>query len=106
MIKSAALGVLWLYKRTLSPVLYFFGARCRHAPTCSEYAAEAFCKHKPGRAFWLSLSRFLRCHPFGSSGYDPVPDDAPDVGWRFWRLGDWARTERGDTAADDETGRP
>ena len=89
------MGVLWLYKNTLSPVLYFFGARCRHMPSCSEYAAEAYCKHKSARAFWLSLSRFLRCHPFGSLGYDPVPDETPDVGWRFWRLGDWAWKERG-----------
>lgn len=95
-IKSAALGALWLYKRTLSPVLYLLGARCRHQPTCSDYAAEAFRKHESGRAFWLTFSRLSRCHPFGSSGYDPVPDDTPSVSWRFWRLGDWAWTERGD----------
>lgn len=94
-IKNAALSVLWLYKRTLSPAFYLFGARCRHTPTCSEYAADAFRIHKLGRAFWLSFSRLVRCHPWGSSGFDPVPEAAPDVGWRFWRLGDWAWTERG-----------
>lgn len=94
-LATAARGALWLYKRTLSPVFYFFGARCRHAPTCSEYAADAFSKHKPGRAFWLSISRVSRCHPWGSSGFDPVPEATPRVGWRVWRLGDWAWTERG-----------
>ena len=92
--RRAALGALWLYKRTLSPVFYLLGARCRHEPSCSEYAAEAFRRHRLGRAFWLTVSRLSRCHPFGSHGFDPPPETAPDVGWRFWRLGDWAWTER------------
>ena len=105
LINAAALGVLWLYKHTLSPAFYFLGARCRHEPSCSEYAAEAFRKHRPGRAFWLTLSRLSRCHPWGSHGFDPVPDEAPEVGWRFWRLGDWAWTERrADTAAKTYSG--
>jgi len=103
MIRKTALGALWLYKRTLSPAFYFLGARCRHSPSCSDYAADAFAKHKPGRAFWLSASRISRCHPFGSHGFDPAPNGAPEVGWRFWRLGDWAWTERG--VAQKETGR-
>ena len=94
LIRGFALGGLWLYKRSLSPAFYFLGARCRHSPTCSEYAADAFRRHKPGRAFWLSLSRLTRCHPWGSHGFDPVPDNAVSVGWRFWKLGDWAWTER------------
>ena len=91
---GVALGVVWLYKRTLSPVFYLLGARCRHQPTCSDYAAQAFRRHHPWRAFWLSLSRISRCHPFGSHGFDPVPDAPRQAGWRFWRLGDWAWTER------------
>ena len=91
----AALAAIWLYQRSLSPVFYLIGVRCRHAPTCSHYGAEAFRIHRFWRAFWLTLSRVLRCHPFGSHGFDPVPDDAPQVGWRFWKLGDWAWTERG-----------
>jgi len=91
-----ALGLIWAYKRSLSPVFYLFGARCRHAPSCSDYAAEAFRKHGLARAFWLSLSRLSRCHPLGSSGFDPVPDDAPRSGWRFWRLGDWSWRGRGE----------
>jgi uncharacterized protein len=94
-VKAAALGALWLYKRTLSPVLYFFGARCRHYPSCSDYAVEAFHQHSPWRAFWLTLSRLARCHPFGSHGIDPVPRDLSGAWWQIWRLGDWAWTERG-----------
>ncbi len=90
----AALGAIWLYRRSLSPFFYALGVRCRHEPSCSQYAAEAFRTHHAGRAFWLALSRVLRCHPFGSHGFDPVPEDAPQVGWKFWKLGDWAWTER------------
>ena len=93
--RLGVLGALWLYKRTLSPAFYLLGARCRHEPSCSEYAAEAFRRHRFGRAFWLTVSRLSRCHPWGSWGFDPPPETSPDVGWRFWRLGDWAWTERG-----------
>ncbi len=91
----AALAALWLYKRTLSPVFYALGARCRHLPTCSDYAADAFRLHGAHKGLWLALSRVCRCHPFGSHGFDPVPAAAPDQGWRVWRNGDWAWRERG-----------
>ncbi len=90
----AALGFIWLYRHSLSPLFYLIGVRCRHEPTCSQYGAEAFRIHRFARAFWLTLSRVLRCHPLGSHGFDPVPEDAPRVGWKFWTLGDWAWTER------------
>ena len=44
-----------------------------YTPTCSQYALEAFRKYGPFKGFWLSLKRILRCHPWGGSGYDPVP---------------------------------
>lgn len=92
---ALSLGAIALYKGALSPVFYFFGARCRHLPTCSDYAAEAFRRHGAVKGFWLTASRLSRCHPFGSHGYDPVPDALADVGWRVWRYGDWAWTQRG-----------
>lgn len=95
-VRAAALGLLKIYQTVLSPVFYFFGARCRHEPSCSEYAGTAFKRHRAGRAFWLTLSRLLRCHPLGSHGFDPVPGAAPRVGWRFWRLGDWSWRPRGE----------
>jgi len=91
---AAALGALKLYKLTLSPVFYALGARCRHAPSCSDYAAEAFRRHGAGKGLILTISRLARCHPFGSHGWDPVPEDLPRAGWRLWRYGDWAWTER------------
>lgn len=46
---------------------------CRFTPTCSQYALEALRKYGPFKGGWLALRRILRCHPFGGSGYDPVP---------------------------------
>ncbi len=48
--------------------------RCRYIPTCSQYAAEAIESHGPGKGLWLALRRLSRCHPFGSFGFDPVPE--------------------------------
>ena len=50
---------------------FFFG-NCRFIPSCSEYAMEAFRKFSFFKALIMSFSRILRCHPFGSSGYDPI----------------------------------
>ena len=58
------------YKRWISP---HFGGRCRFAPTCSEYAAEAFERHGVLRGGMLAGWRVCRCQPFGGFGYDPVP---------------------------------
>ena len=46
---------------------------CRFTPTCSQYALEAFRKHGIIKGMYLSIRRILRCHPWGGSGYDPVP---------------------------------
>ncbi|MGH7016843.1 MAG: membrane protein insertion efficiency factor YidD [Caulobacteraceae bacterium] len=58
------------YKLTLSP---WIGRQCRFLPTCSDYAAEALVVHGPLKGGALAIWRLLRCHPFGGSGYDPVP---------------------------------
>jgi len=46
---------------------------CRFMPSCSAYAIEALERHGAFRGGWLTLKRLLRCHPWGGSGYDPVP---------------------------------
>ncbi|MBR1838757.1 MAG: membrane protein insertion efficiency factor YidD [Bacteroidaceae bacterium] len=58
------------YQRFISP---HTPPACRFTPTCSQYALEALQKHGPLRGTWLALRRLLRCHPWGGSGYDPVP---------------------------------
>ncbi|MCW2744240.1 MAG: rane protein insertion efficiency factor YidD [Mycobacterium sp.] len=68
---ARALALLVIgYRRTLSPLL---GPRCRFAPSCSEYAVEALRTHGAARGLVLTLWRLLRCQPFGTPGYDPVP---------------------------------
>jgi putative membrane protein insertion efficiency factor len=63
------------YQLFLSPVL---PGVCRHSPTCSEYAMDAARLHGPHRGAWLALKRIGRCQPWGTSGYDPVPEPKCD----------------------------
>ena len=65
-----AAGAVRLYQLVLSPLM---APNCRHLPTCSEYAIEALREHGVLRGGWLAVRRIARCHPFGSSGFDPVP---------------------------------
>lgn len=64
-------GLVHVYRLVVSPLL---GPRCRFQPTCSEYALDALSKHGAARGLWLMLRRVLRCHPWGGSGWDPVPE--------------------------------
>ena len=59
-----------IYQWVLSPLI---GPKCRYQPTCSHYAVEALKKHGPVKGFWLALRRIASCHPWGGSGWDPVP---------------------------------
>lgn len=59
-----------VYQIGISPLL---GNKCRFTPTCSHYGLEAFKKYGVFKGFYLTVKRISKCHPWGSSGYDPVP---------------------------------
>ena len=71
MIKKLFIVLINFYRHHISPIKG--GSCCRYIPTCSEYALEAIEKYGAAKGGWLALRRILRCHPFGGSGYDPVP---------------------------------
>ena len=61
---------IYFYKVAISPLT---PPSCRYTPSCSTYAVEAIRKHGPLKGIYLAVRRILRCHPWGGSGYDPVP---------------------------------
>ncbi len=82
MLSAVLRGLIRLYQIFLSPLL---PPSCRYLPSCSDYAIDAIVLHGPVRGTWLAARRLSRCHPWGGSGYDPVPPRArhgasPSVG--------------------------
>ena len=65
------LGLLKIYQYCISPYLL---PSCRFTPSCSQYGIEALKIHGPYKGMWLALKRIGRCHPWGKSGFDPVPE--------------------------------
>jgi uncharacterized protein len=63
-------GLIRFYQLAISPLLL---PSCRYLPSCSDYAAEAIATHGAVRGAALGARRLLRCHPWGGSGFDPVP---------------------------------
>jgi putative membrane protein insertion efficiency factor len=59
-----------MYQLLISPIL---PSTCRYAPTCSHYMLDALKKYGIFKGLWLGIKRIGRCHPWGGSGYDPVP---------------------------------
>jgi len=82
------LRLIRLYQLTLSA---FIGRSCRHLPSCSDYAMEAIRLHGAWAGFWLGFWRVLRCHPLGTHGLDPVPEEGVEpydpLFWRYRRFG-------------------
>lgn len=70
---------IYFYRTCISPLT---PPRCRYTPTCSQYAVEALKKHGPLKGLWLATARIMRCHPWGGSGYDPVPDTFSFFPWK------------------------
>jgi putative membrane protein insertion efficiency factor len=71
LVSAMFIGAVKFYKKAISPWL---PVACRYKPTCSEYMIEAIQKHGTFRGVILGLKRIGRCHPWGGSGFDPVPD--------------------------------
>ncbi len=69
-LSTVMLALIAFYRSCISPLT---PPACRYTPTCSQYAQEAIRKYGPFKGGWLAIRRILRCHPFGGSGYDPVP---------------------------------
>ena len=63
------LVMIGVYKYIISPLTL---PSCRHTPSCSQYASEAIREWGALEGSWISVKRIMKCHPWGSSGYDPV----------------------------------
>lgn len=72
-LAKGLIALIRVYQVAISPLI---GPRCRFTPTCSTYGLEAIRTHGALKGGWLTLKRVLKCHPLGSSGYDPVPPRA------------------------------
>ena len=97
--RALAKAPIHLYRYTLSA---FIGRECRYLPTCSEYAIEAIDRHGAWRGGWIGAARICRCHPWGGSGYDPVPDAGVSAHpwWAPWRCGVWRLRDQQREAAE------
>jgi len=87
--RLAGRALVMAYRYTLSPLV---GFHCRHLPTCSDYADQALARFGLWAGSWMTLARLCRCHPFGTSGLDFVPEHLPPgscwyLPWRYprWR---------------------
>jgi len=69
-LKAVIILLIKFYQKAVSP---WSPASCRYTPTCSSYSIDAFQKHGLWKGFVLTIKRIGSCHPWGGSGYDPVP---------------------------------
>jgi len=74
-MSAILIAVVRIYRRVVSPLL---PPSCIYTPTCSLYAEEALQKHGALRGIVMATKRILRCHPWHSGGYDPVPEVEKD----------------------------
>ncbi|MGB8278690.1 MAG: membrane protein insertion efficiency factor YidD [Methylovirgula sp.] len=86
--RRAAHYAIRAYQLSLSA---FLGRQCRYLPSCSAYMDEAIVRHGLWAGGFMGLARLCRCHPWGSHGFDPVPESLPaGSSWLTpWRYGDW-----------------
>ncbi len=89
--RLAGRGLVAIYRYGISPLL---GPRCRHLPTCSDYADELISRFGLWAGGWMTLGRIMRCHPWGTHGLDFVPAALPaGAHWYLpWRYARWRGT--------------
>ena len=92
-MKHICIFLIRLYRKLISPIK---PSCCRFTPTCSAYALEAYSKRGFFIGSFLTLSRILRCNPFGRGGYDPVP-----YGYKWKRI-DLFRMKMGSNTQGDK----
>ena len=68
--RALVLGLIKFYQLSISPLL---GSHCRHTPTCSVYTTQAIKEWGLINGIKIGFKRIIRCHPWGTSGHDPVP---------------------------------
>lgn len=71
MMRGVMTALIRFYQIVISPHI---GNCCRFEPSCSQYFIEALRIHGVLKGAWMGVKRIMRCHPFGASGYDPVPE--------------------------------
>jgi putative membrane protein insertion efficiency factor len=95
--RFAAHVIIRVYQLTLSSIA---GTHCRHLPTCSSYMDEAIARHGLWAGGAMGIGRLCRCHPWGSEGFDPVPEALPRDArwWRPWTFAARAGDESGNSS--------
>jgi putative membrane protein insertion efficiency factor len=102
--EKAAFFLISVYQAALSPLLAM-GGGCRHLPTCSHYGKDCIGRHGLWAGGWMTLARLCRCHPWGTSGYDPAPETKPLVSaFTPWKYGAWSweRLPEAPASANDD----
>ena len=101
-VRKAAHVAIRTYQLTLSSLV---GRQCRHMPSCSEFTDEAIQTHGFWAGGWMGLARICRCQPWGTAGFDPVPDSLPETGGPLtpWRYGQWRGPLRCDATEPSRT---
>ncbi len=98
-MRSLAHVAIRFYQLTFSALV---GRQCRHLPTCSDYTDEAISRHGLWAGGWMGAARICRCHPFGTSGFDPVPAMPSAARWYApWRYGVWSHRALSDGVPDE-----